>query len=55
MKPKVEAALNAIGKGVESSQIISGTDPHSVITELFTNQGIGTKIVLDKRTFSGPF
>ena len=45
MKPKVEAALHAVLQGVESAQIILGTDPHSVITELFTDQGIGTKIV----------
>ena len=45
MKPKVHAALNAVTQGVESAQIILGTDPHSVITELFTDQGIGTKIV----------
>ena len=47
MKPKVEAALYAVEHGVESSQIILGTDPHSVIAELFTDQGIGTKIVLE--------
>ena len=45
MKPKVQAALNAVTQGVESAQIILGTAPHSVITELFTDQGIGTKIV----------
>jgi acetylglutamate kinase len=31
---------------VESAQIINGTDSHSVIAELFTDKGIGTKIVL---------
>ena len=46
MKPKVEAALYAVSNGVESAQIIRGTDPHSVIAELFTDRGIGTKIVL---------
>ena len=46
MAPKVEAGLFCVKNGVESAQIINGTDPHSVIAELFTDKGIGTKIVL---------
>jgi acetylglutamate kinase len=46
MSPKVDAGLYCVKKGVESAQIINGTEPHSVIAELFTDQGIGTKIVL---------
>ena len=46
MAPKVEAGLFCVKNGVESAQIINGTDPHSVIAELFTDQGIGTKIVI---------
>ncbi len=45
MAPKVEAGLHCVASGVPSAQIINGTDPHSVIAELFTDQGIGTKIV----------
>ena len=45
MAPKVDAGLFCIKNGIESAQIINGTDPHSVIAELFTDQGIGTKIV----------
>tara|TARA_Y100001970_G_C14250697_1_gene871607 strand:- start:4500 stop:5348 length:849 start_codon:yes stop_codon:yes gene_type:complete len=45
MKPKVEACLFCIKNGVESAQIINGKEPHSVIAELFTDKGIGTKIV----------
>jgi acetylglutamate kinase len=45
MAPKVEAGLHCVANGVPSAQIINGTDPHSVIAELFTDQGIGTKIV----------
>jgi acetylglutamate kinase len=47
MAPKVSAGLYCVKNGVESAQIINGTDPHSVIAELFTDQGIGTKIVLE--------
>ena len=46
MEPKVDAGLYCVKNGVESVQIINGTEPHSVIAELFTDQGIGTKIVL---------
>ena len=46
MAPKVEAGLFCVKNGVESAQIINGTDPHSVIAELFTDQGICTKIVI---------
>ena len=45
MAPKVDASLYCIKNGIESVQIINGKDPHSVIEELFTDQGIGTKIV----------
>lgn len=46
MIPKAEAILNSVACGVPSAHIINGTDPHSVIAELFTNQGTGTLIVL---------
>ena len=46
MAPKVNAGLYCVKNGVESAQIINGTDTHSVIAELFTDQGIGTQIVL---------
>ena len=46
MSPKIDSCLYCVKNGVESAQIINGTEPHSVIAELFTDQGIGTKIVL---------
>ena len=46
MAPKVDAGIYCVKNGVESAQIINGTEPHSVIAELFTDKGIGTKIVL---------
>ena len=46
MSPKVDSCLYCVKNGVESAQIINGTEPHSVIAELFTDKGIGTKIVL---------
>jgi len=45
MVPKIQAALDCVKANVRSAHIINGTDPHSVIAELFTDQGIGTQIV----------
>ena len=44
MVPKIQAALDCVKANVRSAHIINGTDPHSVIAELFTDQGIGTQI-----------
>ena len=45
MVPKIQAALDCVKANVRSAHIINGTNPHSVIAELFTDQGIGTQIV----------
>ena len=44
MNPKLRACVEAIYGGVSASHIIDGRVPHSIILELFTNDGIGTKI-----------
>ncbi len=44
MNPKLKACVDAIYGGVSASYIIDGRVPHSLIVELFTNDGIGTKI-----------
>lgn len=44
MNPKLRACVDAIYGGVTASHIIDGRVPHSIILELFTNDGIGTKI-----------
>jgi acetylglutamate kinase len=44
MRPKLEACLNAIHGGVSSAHIVDGRVPHSLLLELFTNAGQGTKI-----------
>ncbi|MBF0278549.1 MAG: acetylglutamate kinase [SAR324 cluster bacterium] len=46
MVPKAEAILTSVASGVRAAYIINGTDPHSVIAELFTDKGTGTKVVL---------
>jgi acetylglutamate kinase len=44
MRPKLEACLGAVGGGVGAAHIIDGRLPHSLLLELFTDEGIGTKI-----------
>ena len=44
MRPKLEACLEALDGGVENAQIIDGRRPHSLLLELFTDEGIGTKL-----------
>lgn len=44
MIPKLEAVRTAIRGGVEAAQIVDGRVPHSVIMELFTEQGLGTMV-----------
>jgi acetylglutamate kinase len=44
MRPKLAACVEAIGGGVEATHIVDGRRPHTVLLELFTDAGIGTKI-----------
>jgi acetylglutamate kinase len=44
MRPKLEAAVHALESGVGSAHIVDGREPHSVLLELFTDEGIGTKL-----------
>jgi acetylglutamate kinase len=44
MRPKLRACLDAIHGGVSYAHIVDGRVPHSVLLELFTDAGQGTKI-----------
>ena len=44
MRPKLQACLDAIYGGVTFAHIVDGRVPHSMLLELFTNEGLGTKI-----------
>ena len=44
MRPKLAACLEAIAGGVRSAHIVDGRIPHSLLLELFTDAGQGTKI-----------
>lgn len=45
MIPKMRACLDAVAAGVRTAAIIDGRVPHSVLVELFTENGIGTEVV----------
>jgi acetylglutamate kinase len=45
MIPKVDSALAAIQKGVEKVSFVDGRVPHSVLLEIFTDEGIGTEVI----------
>ena len=44
MRPKLQACLDAIHGGVSYAHIVDGRVPHSLLLELFTDAGMGTKI-----------
>jgi len=44
MRPKLAACIEAIVGGVQSAHIVDGRRPHSLLLELFTDAGIGTKV-----------
>ena len=44
MRPKLKACLDAIHGGVSFAHIVDGRVPHSLLLELFTDAGQGTKI-----------
>ena len=44
MRPKLQACLDAIHTGVSFAHIVDGRVPHSLLLELFTDAGQGTKI-----------
>jgi len=45
MIPKMAACLEAVAGGVAKAAIIDGREPHSILLEVFTQQGIGTEVV----------
>ncbi len=45
MVPKMQACLNAVTGGVAKATVVDGREPHSVLLELFTDEGIGTQVL----------
>lgn len=46
MIPKIEYGLKALTDGVQKVQIINGAKRHALLLELFTDQGVGTEVIL---------
>ncbi|MEC7369389.1 MAG: acetylglutamate kinase [Pseudomonadota bacterium] len=44
MLPKIQCALDAVSRGVNSAHIIDGRVAHAVLLEVLTDEGVGTKI-----------
>ncbi len=44
MRPKLEACVAALTAGVSAAHIVDGREEHSLLLELFTDSGIGTKL-----------
>ncbi len=45
MVPKVNCCVEAVSSGVGRTHIIDGRDPHSILLEIFTDEGVGTMVV----------
>lgn len=45
MIPKVECCVEAVRRGVRKTFIIDGRIPHSILIEMFSNEGIGTMFI----------
>lgn len=49
MIPKVDCCIEAIHRGVQKVIIMDGRVPHSILMELFTDEGAGTMVLADKK------
>ncbi len=47
MIPKLEACVHAVEHGVLQAHVVDGRQPHSLLLEVFTSEGIGTMIEPD--------
>ena len=46
MIPKVDSAVAALQSGVEKVSFVDGRVPHAVLLEIFTDEGVGTEVVM---------
>ena len=47
MVPKMEACLRAVRGGVPQAHVVDGRQAHSVLMEVFTEEGVGTMVIPD--------
>jgi acetylglutamate kinase len=48
MVPKMEGCLHAVRNGVTTARVLDGRVQHSILLEIFTDEGIGTMVVPDR-------
>ena len=44
MIPKIDCCVEAVRRGVNRAHILDGRIPHSILIELFSDEGIGTML-----------
>ena len=45
MVPKMQACYDAVSGGVPRATVVDGREPHAVLLELFTAEGVGTQVL----------
>ncbi len=50
MVPKMTACLTAVQGGVPRATVVDGREPHAVLLEVFTDEGVGTQVLPDVET-----
>jgi acetylglutamate kinase len=45
MVPKMKACLDAVTHGVPRATVVDGREPHAVLLEIFTDDGVGTQVL----------
>jgi acetylglutamate kinase len=45
MVPKMKACLDAVQGGVPRATVVDGREPHAVLLEIFTDEGVGTQVL----------
>ena len=50
MIPKMTACLEAVRGGVKRATVVDGREPHSVLVEIFTEEGVGTQVLAGAET-----
>jgi acetylglutamate kinase len=50
MVPKMRACLDAVRAGVPRATVVDGREPHAVLLEIFTDEGVGTQVLPDGPT-----
>lgn len=54
MRPKMEACWRAVRGGVGRAHVIDGRQPHSILVEVFTSDGVGTMVLPDEELPEAP-